>query len=314
MEDYNRKEVEELMKVFNENFTTLKRKREGQDLTDFARNSRTSLNTLTQDSLIHICSFLYDAPNGQYNKDFLPYCIQDISNLGMCSQDLYQVYKAFLETIEVPLDLRENVDVGKLAFFATFKMKLVKIEFDFNWGQDMTILHKNDLAIILHVFKCCNLSQLRYIRFEKFDICNDDTVDEKYYDFCLKAVQAVGYITKNSIFDYFRKNKDGYEWAELKHVELPLEFLRFQLPFLPKLERIKVILPPEKKKKRKCRSRSEAAVIVPRRLISLVNPDHNVKPMHVNILSRALERMPKLKTLELDWIDGYRNFNRHFYR
>ena len=297
-EDYNRKELEELIQIFNQNFTSsvLKRKREEHDLTDFARNSRSSLNTLTEDSLIHICRFLYNDSNKDENKEFEPSCIQDISNLGMCSQDLYQVYKAFLETIEVSLVLEEDLDFGKLAFFATYKVKLVEIHF--KWGRNVLPVHRNDLKVVLYVFNCCNLSQLRFLKLDKFEMANDNTVDEKYYDFCSKAIEAVGYTTKNSLIDYFRNNTDGHEWTELKNAELPVEFLRFQWPFLSKLECIKVFLPPEKRKKSKSAN-----------MRRLVKSEIDVEPKNANILSRAIERMPELKTLELDWIDE-RRFSR----
>ncbi|GFH59454.1 predicted protein [Chaetoceros tenuissimus] len=299
-EDYTRKELEELIQIFKEHCTSsgLKRKRDEHDLTDFARNSRSSLNALTEDSLLHICSFLYKDPNEQ--EDFEPSCIQDISNLGMCSQDLYQVYKAFLDTIEVSLVLEEELDVGKLAFFATYKLKLVEIEFD--WGQNVSI-HKNDVKVILYVFQCCNLSKLRYLRFDKFQITDDDTADEKYYDFCLKAMKAVRSISnnskKNSIVDYFGKNKDGYKWTELKHVELPIEFLGFKLPFLSKLEHIKVMLP----KRRPAIGRG----FIVARVVEL-----EVEPYKAKMLSCALKKMPELKTLEVDWIDSHTSCNENY--
>ena len=292
-EDYNRKELEELIQLFKEHFTSNKRKREEHDLTDFARNSRSSLNTLTEDSLIHICNFLYKDPNEQEDKEFEPSCIQDISNIGVCSQDLYQVYKAFLETIEVSLVLEHDLDIGKLAFFATYKVKLVEILF--KWGQNVSI-HKNDVKVILYVFQCCNLSQLRYLRLDKFQITDDDTADEKYYNFCLKAMKAVRSISnnskKNSLVDYFEKNIDGYEWLELKHVELPIEFLRFKLPFLSKLEHIKVMLPK--------RRPSIGIGFIVARVVEL-----EVEPYKAKMLSRALKKMPELKTLEVDWIDRH---------
>ena len=297
-EDYNRKELEELIQIFNQNFTSsvLKRKREEHDLTDFARNSRSSLNTLTEDSLIHICRFLYNDSNKDENKEFEPSCIQDISNLGMCSQDLYQVYKAFLETIEVSLFLEHELDIGKLAFFATYKVKLVEILF--KWGQNVSI-HKNDVKVILYVFQCCNLSQLRYLRFDKFQITDNDTADEKYYNFCLKAMKAVRSISnnskKNSIVDYFEKNKDGYKWLELKHLELPIEFLRFKLPFLSKLEHIKVMLP---------KRRPPIGIAGLRNIVARV-VELEVEPYKAKMLSRALKKMPELKTLEVDWIDKH---------
>ena len=300
-EEYERHELEELIQLFKEHCTSSnKRKREEHDLTDFARNSRSSLKTLTDDSLLHICSFLYKDSSEQEDKDFEPSFIQfqDISNLGMCSQDLYQVYKAFLETIEVSLVLEEDLDFGKLAFFATYKVKIVEIHF--HWGQNVLPVHKNDLKVVLYVFKCCNLSKLRFLRLDKFELANDNTVDEKYYDFCSKAVGAVGYTTKNSLINYFRENTDGNEWTELKHVELPLEFLRFQWPFLSKLESIKVFLPPEKRKK----SRFDGM-----RVMRIVKSEIDVEAKQAKILSRALERMPELKTLEVQWIDECR-YNR----